>query len=99
MAFTLSNLAQAVWADLGKVPPFHQFVATGGSATTIVNGAWSAREDPPEDNYCIDWTAVVVRDSAGAGASPEGKMARITAYVSTNYTYTMDTVSDAVAVG
>ena len=99
MAFAFSNLAQAVWSDLGKVLPFHQFLASGGSTTTITNDDWTAREDGPEDNYCIDWTAVVVRDAAGASAAPEGELARITAYVASTTTYTIDAVSAAVASG
>lgn len=98
MSFLATNLFQAVWRDLGRVPPFHQFAATGGSATTIVNTAWNIR-DVPEDDYCKDWTAVVARDAGGAGADPEGKLSRITAFNSATYTYTMDTVTTAVASG
>lgn len=99
MAFLLTHLAQAVYGDLGRVPKDHQFLATGGSATTIVNSAWSIRENAPEDNYAIDYNAIVVRDAGGAGVSPEGKIARVTAYVASTYTYTIESVTDAIASG
>lgn len=91
MATTAANIAYRVWQDLGKIEAFEEFVATGGSTTTVVNGKIADRQDRPEDNYSIDFTAIVVRDAGGASAAPEGEMQRISAYVSGTYTHTVDT--------
>lgn len=97
---TAANIAYRVWQDLGKIEAFEEFVATGGSTTTVVNGKIADRQDRPEDNYSIDFTAIVVRDAGGASAAPEGEMQRISSYVSGNYTHTVDTAfSAAVASG
>lgn len=96
MAYTLSNLLQD-WANLLGLSSFH--VATGGSATTAVVGGFSTLDEPPEENYCNDWTMVVARDAGGAGASPEGKFSGITSYASDTYTYTFGTMTDAIASG
>lgn len=92
----LSGLLRGVWGDLGMT---ETFTATGGSATTVVNSQWQLRETQPDDNYAIDYTVIVERDAGGAGASPEGKFSRVTAYNSTTWTYTFDTMTDAVAAG
>lgn len=100
MTYTFSKLAQAAWAELGKIQPFHQFLATGGNTTTVINTRIGERDSQPDDNYCIDGTAIVVRDSAGASAAPEGEMQRISAYSGANFTYTVDTAfSSGVAAG
>lgn len=97
---TAANIAYDVWQDLGKIEAFEEFIATGGSTTTVVNGKIADRADRPEDNYSIDYTAVVVRDSAGASAAPEGEMQRINAFNSSTYTHTVDTAfTSAVASG
>lgn len=88
---TAANIAYRVWQDLGKIEPLEEFVATGGSTTTVVNGKIADRQDRPEDNYSIDFTAVIVRDAGGASAAPEGEMQRISSYVSGTYTHTVDT--------
>lgn len=88
---TAANIAYRVWQDLGKIEAFEEFVATGGSTNTVVNGKIADRQDRPEDNYSIDFTAIVVRDAGGASAAPEGEMQRISAYVSGTYTHTVDT--------
>ncbi len=88
---TAANIAYRVWQDLGKIDAFEEFVATDGSTTTIVNGKIADRQDRPEDNYSIDFTAMVIRDAGGASAAPEGEMQRISGYVSSTYTHTVDT--------
>jgi len=88
---TAANIAYRVWQDLGKIDAFEEFVATGGSTTTVVNGKIADRQDRPEDNYSIDFTAMIIRDAGGASAAPEGEMQRISGYVSSTYTHTVDT--------
>ena len=96
MTFTASNLFVATWFDLGKIEPFHRFKASGGGTLTIVNSLWASRVDAPDDNYCIDYTAVVVKDTAGS--APQGEMQRLNAFA--GGTYTVDTAfSAAVASG
>jgi len=95
MAITAANIAYRVWQDLGKIDAFEEFVATGGSTTTVVNGKVADRQDRPEDNYSTDFTAIIVRDAGGASAAPEGEMQRISSYVSSTYTHTVDTAFTA----
>ena len=100
MTNTAAGIAYRVWGDLGKIDALEEFEATGGSTTTVVNGKIAERQDRPEDNYSIDFTAIVVRDAGGANAAPEGEMRRISSYASGTYTHTVDTAfSVAVASG
>lgn len=88
---TAADIAYRVWGDLGKIDALEEFIASGGSTTTIVNGNIADRQDRPDDNYSIDFTAIVVRDAGGANAAPEGEMQRIEGYASGTYTHTVDT--------
>ena len=98
MSYTAATTAYRVWQDLGKIDALEEFIATGGSTTTVVNGKVADRQDRPEDNYSIDYTAIIVRDTAGA--APQGEMRRISSYTSGTYTHTVDTAfSAAVASG
>lgn len=101
MAFTFSNMAAAIWSDLGKVAALENFLATSGSsATQIENTLIGTRDNQPEDDYARDFTAIVVRDAGGAAAAPEGQLQRISAYDSATYKYTVDTAfTVAVATG
>lgn len=100
MSYTAAKIAHRVWQDLGKIDVTEEFIASGGSTTTVVNGKNGERNDRPEDNYSIDYTAIVVRTSGGSSAAPEGEMRRISSYVSFIYTHTVDTAfSAAVASG
>jgi hypothetical protein len=92
MALTLSKVMARAWRELGFAI---DILATGGSATTIIdtNSQYTA------DDALVGGTAIITRDSAGAGASPEGKFSRITDYVASTETFTIDTVTDAVAAG
>ena len=92
MALTLSKVMARAWRELGFAVDIK---ATGGSATTIIdtNSQYSA------DDALVGGTAIIVRDALGAGASPEGKFARITDYVASTTTFTIETVTDAVAAG
>jgi len=75
------------------------FEATGGSATTFVNSGFNNFENQPETDAFKNYLAIVVRDAAGAGASPEGKWAVCSGYVDSTWTGTIATVTDAIASG
>ena len=90
----LSQLLQEVYSQIGMSS---SFVATNGSTTTAVNGSVTGLDDPPEDDYAKDYTVFVSRDAGGAGAAPEGEYGRVSAYVSSDGTYTIATVSAAIA--
>lgn len=92
---TAADIAYRVWGDMGKIDALEEFAATGGSTTTVINGNIANRQDRPDDNYSIDFTAIVVRDAGGANAAPEGEMQRINAYNSATYTHTVDTAFTA----
>ncbi len=81
--FQLTHLLQRMYRKL-KVARTSK--ATGGSASTIVDSKLvneSYLGESNENDYLIDWTAIIVRDSAGAGAAPEGEMNRVSAYNAT----------------
>lgn len=104
MAFTASNLVQNILNELGQVEANTGiFFATGGSATTFVAGTASSGfgllENPPEQDIFKNYLAIVVKDAAGAGASPEGKWSVCSAYNDATWTGTIATVTDAIASG
>jgi hypothetical protein len=71
-------------------------LATGGSTTTIVD----TTSQYTADDSLIGGTALIVRDSAGASAAPEGEFQRISDYVASTTTFTVGTAfSSAVAAG
>jgi hypothetical protein len=92
MTLTLSKVMQRAWRETGFSV---DITATGGSATTIVD----ANTQYTSDNALVGGTAIVVRDAGGAGASPEGRFGRISAFVANTKTFTIDTVTDAIAAG
>lgn len=96
MAELLTNIVQQLAVDLGQA---EEFTATGGSATTTINTGWNALDDPPEEERFKGHYIIVKRDVGGAGASPEGKFALISAYNVDTQTLTHATVADAVASG
>lgn len=99
MAFLATNLVQNILTELGQVAPLDIFDATGGSATTFVNSNFANYDNPPEQDVYKNYLAIVVRDSAGAGASPEGKWSVVSAYADDTWTGTIATVTDAIASG
>lgn len=104
MAFLATNLVQNILSELGQVDPRTGiFEATGGSATTFVAGTsttgFGAMEPMPENDAFKGYLAIVQRDSAGAGASPEGKWGVVSAYVESTWTGTIPAVTDAIASG
>jgi hypothetical protein len=92
----LSQLLQEVYGDLGMSEAFR---ATGGSTTTIVDSNLSSLPNQPDDDFAINYTAFVIRDAGGASAAPEGEFARVSAYASGTWTYTVDTLTAAVGSG
>lgn len=94
MAYTLSKLFREWAKELGLA---QVFLATNGSTTTAVVGTFSDLEDPPEDNEFLDWRLVVDYDAGGAGAAPEEEWGRVSAYDSASYTFTVPTLTAAIA--
>ena len=92
MALTLSKVMARAWREMGFSI---DIIATGGSATTIID----TNTQYTSDDSLVGGTAVVTQDAAGAGASPEGKFARISDFVASTKTFTIDTVTDAIAAG
>lgn len=100
MPFLATNLVQSIYSELGIIEPlFGLFEATGGSATTFVDTKFGNIENPPEQDVFKNYLAIVVRDAAGASASPEGKWGICSAYADDTFTGTIATVTDAIAVG
>lgn len=104
MATLATNIVQNILTELGQVDPQTGiFDATGGSATTFVAGTsttgFGALEPNPEQDIFKNYLAIVVRDSVGAGASPEGRWGVVSAYNDTTWTGTIATVTDAIASG
>jgi len=71
-------------------------VATGGSATTIVD---STLTDTYQDDELNGYVAFVEYDAGGAGAAPEGEWKSVTDYVASTFTMTTGTFTAAVAAG
>lgn len=95
MSYKLTNSLQNLWRSLGQLTTT---TATGGSATTAIDTKLGS--DKYDDDFCKDGTLVVIRDSAGAGASPEGKLGVITGYDQTAQTFTFSpTATDLIAAG
>ena len=94
MAFTLSNALQAVYSLLGEL---NIAKATGGSTTTVAD---STLINQSRDNVWKEGALFVVYDVGGAGAAPEGQFQRVSAYVNSTGTFTVDTaLTAAVASG
>jgi hypothetical protein len=70
-------------------------VATGGSATTIVDSTLSTRSFT--ENKFKDWIAFISRTTDGL--SPQSKYGIATAYVKSSGTITIPTVTDSVGAG
>ena len=98
MAKYLWNILLDTYTVLGRTQ--EPFLATGGSATTIVNSLIQYLDEQPDESDFVErrYWAFVERDAAGAGAAPEGQFSRISAYASDTWTYTIDTIT-AVGAG
>jgi len=78
-------------------PQFGNFVATGGSATTIVNTDFANFESPPEEDTLKNRVAFVY--STTDGLAPQGKWGKVSAYAEATQTMTIATVTDAIGAG
>lgn len=97
--FQLTHLLQDAWYRMGQLKTWK---VTGGTPTTTINTAWAGVEEEifeDDDPALIYGSIVVVTDSAGAGAAPEGEIARITDYDSASQTLTHDAVSSTISSG
>jgi hypothetical protein len=94
----LSNLLQNLYSDTGQTDPeYGNFVATGGSATTIINTGWASLESPPEEDTLKNRVAFI--QSTTDGLTPQGKWGKVSAYAEATNTMTISTVTDAVGAG
>lgn len=87
MTLTLSELLQSGYKKLGQL---RAYPATGGSATTAIVGQLANRKS-------IARGVLFVIEASGA--DPEGKYERITSYEKSTGTFTIDTVTTAIASG
>lgn len=95
MAFTLSDLLQGAYRDLGDAIITK---VTGGSTTTAILG--NLLNDLTDDDILLNGALFVVRDAGGASAAPEGQFSRITQFDSATGTCTLaDTLTSAIASG
>lgn len=94
MPLTLSKVMQRAWREIGHLVDIK---ATGGSTTTVIDTSLATRYTT--DDALIGGTAIVVYDAGGAGAAPEGEFARISDYVASTQTFTIDAVTAAIASG
>ena len=86
MAFTVSNALRETMLRLGQL---NVSKATGGSTTTIVDSTL-ANENSSDDDWNDGW-AVIIRDAGGAAAAPENEFQRISDFVASSGTSTVDT--------
>ena len=90
MTLTLSDVMRRVWFEMGDLSII---TATGGSATTIVD----ANTPYVTDGALLGGTAIVIDTTDGL--TPKGKFARISDFVASSKTFTIDTVTDVIASG
>jgi hypothetical protein len=91
MTQNLFDLTYQLAIELGTV---YEGLATGGSTTTVVD---TLRRTESDDTW-NGGTLWVTYDAAGAGAAPQGEYARVTDFVNSTATLTVETVT-AVASG
>jgi len=94
----LSDLLQNIYSDLGQTDPvLGNFVATGGSVSTIINTGWATLENPPEEDSLKNRYAFIT--STTDGLAPQGQWSKVTAYVDSTNTMTITTLATAVGTG
>lgn len=87
---TLSDIIRGGMTDVGMI---NIITATGGSATTVIDTNTSFTTD----DALLNGTAIVI--STTDGLTPQGKFAKITDFVASTKTFTIDTVTDAIGAG
>ena len=90
MTTTLSDILRGAYTDLGQLTIV---TATGGSATTVVD----TNTIYTTDDSLVNGTAFVITTTDAA--TPQGKFARISDFVASTKTFTIDTVTDVVGAG
>jgi hypothetical protein len=92
MTYTLFDLTYRVARELGLT---QEGVATGGATTSLIDTVMRTEAD----DYWNNGTVWILRDSAGAGAAPEGEYATVSDFVSTTKTLTISALTAAIAGG
>lgn len=91
MAYTLSNLLQDVYSELGQLSVRQ---ATGGSANTLVDAALARQH---QDDEWKDGALFVLE---AGGAAPEGEFAQVAAFEASSGTFSLaEDLSAAVGAG
>jgi len=93
MSYKLWNLVRDAYQELGQLQVAK---ATGGSTTTVVD---TKLVNTGKDDDWKDGAVIVLEDAGGASAAPEGEFARVSAYVDSTGTLTIDTLTAGVASG
>ena len=93
MSYKLWNLIRDAYQELGQLQVAK---ATGGSTSTIVD---TKLVHTGKDDDWKDGAVIVLEDAAGASAAPEGEFSRVSAYVDSTGTLTIDPLSVAVSSG
>jgi hypothetical protein len=97
MALTLQNLLVKACYNLGVLS---YGTATGGTTTTVVDSSKSsANDESAEVDVWKNGTMFITYDAAGGSAAPEGEMGAISAFASSTGTFTVPTMTAAVAAG
>lgn len=89
MANTLVDIMRNAYMRIGE---WNESVATGGTTATIVD---TKLVGVGVDDDWNEGRAFIVYDAGGAGAAPEGETRRISDYVDSTGTFTVDTVFSA----
>jgi hypothetical protein len=91
------NLFDLTYRTAREIGILTEGTATGGSATTLIDTVGLASD---AEHYWKGGAIWLLYDAAGAGASPQGKYAIITAFASDTDTVTFTpTMTDAIASG
>lgn len=94
MAYKLWELLRDAYTELGQLTTG---LATGGSTTTIVD---TTLVGTGKNDDWKDGAAIVLYDAGGASAAPEGEFKRVSAYVDSTGTLTLESaVSSAIGAG
>lgn len=95
----MTSLSDVMISGLTRLGQLNISKATGGSTTTIIDTTLDT-DTFNEDDAFKNGFAVVIRDAGGASAAPEKEFARISAFVASTQTFTLDTaLTVAVAAG
>jgi hypothetical protein len=93
MSYLLWNVLRDTWQELGQLQVGN---ATSGSTTTVVD---SKLINTGKDDGWNNGAVIILEDSAGGNAAPEGEFARVVDYSDSTGTLTIDALTAAVAGG